>query len=107
MVISHDQRFLERVCTRVVDLPSELQRSDRPAVSAALRDRPDVRVGAAGPGMMYLRLREEWLAALAFAPGRAAGSLASSILGLRRAGALSLDLQRQRQPERLDRACRQ
>ena len=31
---------------------------------------------------MYLRLREEWLAALAFAQVAAAGSLASSILGL-------------------------
>jgi zinc/manganese transport system permease protein len=40
---------------------------------------------------MYLRLREEWLAALAFAQVAAAGSLASSILGLpAQAGALSL-----------------
>jgi zinc transport system permease protein len=40
---------------------------------------------------MYLRLREEWLAALAFAQVAAAGSLASSILGLPpQAGALSL-----------------
>jgi len=39
---------------------------------------------------MYLRLREEWLAALAFAQVAAAGSLASSILGLPpQAGALA------------------
>ena len=39
---------------------------------------------------MYLRLREEWLAALAFAQVSAAGSLASSILGLpAQAGALT------------------
>ncbi len=39
---------------------------------------------------MYLRLREEWLAALAFAQVAAAGSLASSILGLpAQAGALT------------------
>jgi len=39
---------------------------------------------------MYLRLREEWLAALAFAQVAAAGSLASSILGLPpQAGALT------------------
>jgi len=39
---------------------------------------------------MYLRLREEWLAALAFAQVAAAGSLAGSILGLpAQAGALA------------------
>lgn len=39
---------------------------------------------------MYLRLREEWLAALAFAQVAAAGSLAGSILGLpAQAGALT------------------
>jgi len=39
---------------------------------------------------MYLRLRQEWLAALAFAQVAAAGSLASSILGLpAQAGALA------------------